>query len=86
MTSIDPTTLTSEELAPMLRAWVSGSFACSRWRFFDGGWIDRWPAGEAAARAWPRAVELELTLAEGAAPQGALRRVIALPTRPQEGP
>src|SRR3954451_3595560 len=27
MTSIDPTTLTSEELAPMLRAWASGLFA-----------------------------------------------------------
>src|SRR3954451_15204062 len=26
MTSIDPTTLTSEELAPMLRAWASGLF------------------------------------------------------------
>jgi general secretion pathway protein J len=57
-----------------------------RWRFFDGGWIDRWPAGEGAARAWPRAIEFEVTLAEGAVPQGALRRVIQLPVRPEEGP
>ena len=27
MTSIDPTTLTADELAPMLRAWASGMFA-----------------------------------------------------------
>lgn len=57
-----------------------------RWRFYDGGWLDRWPSSEAAARVWPRAVELELTLAEEVAPQGTLRRVVLLPVRPEEGP
>jgi general secretion pathway protein J len=57
--------------------------SAARWRFFDGGWVDRWPVGGGVeAKAWPRAVELEVTLAQG----GALRRVVQLPVRPEEGP
>ena len=57
----------------------------ARWRFFDGGWVDRWPiASGEAARAWPRAVELELTLASGPGPQGSLRRVVLLPVRAKD--
>lgn len=51
-----------------------------RWRFYDGGWSDRWPLGE--VKAWPRAVEVEVTLA--GAPSGAVRRVMVLPTRARD--
>lgn len=50
-----------------------------RWRFFGDTWIDRWPVAPGAQAAWPKAVELEVTLA--GAPSGAVRRVILLPTR-----
>ena len=58
----------------------------ARWRFWDGGWRDRWPvddSAEAKAR-WPRAIALDV---QAAGPGGApvtLRRVVALPTRAQE--
>ncbi len=54
-----------------------------RWRFFDGAWIDRWPPAADAATRWPRAVELEVTLA-GQGPQGSLRRMIVLPARAKD--
>lgn len=50
------------------------------WRFFDGNWIERWPRAD--AKAWPRAVAMELTLAD----RGPVRRVVALPVRPKDGP
>ena len=48
-----------------------------RWRFWQNGWIDRWPVGE--AREWPQAVEVEVTLS--GQPSGSLRRVVTLPVR-----
>lgn len=51
----------------------------ARWRFFDGGWIERWPASEATRDAWPEAVELEVTL--HGTPAGTARRVVRLPVR-----
>lgn len=60
----------------------------ARWRFWDGGWIDRWPiddSNEAKAR-WPRAVALDL---QAAGPGGApvtLHRVVTLPARAQDAP
>ncbi|URW74577.1 prepilin-type N-terminal cleavage/methylation domain-containing protein [Sphingomonas donggukensis] len=51
-----------------------------RWRFYEGGWSDRWPLGE--AKAWPRAVEVEVTLT--GTPSGAVRRVMLLPVRARD--
>lgn len=55
-----------------------------RWRFFDGGWIDRWPTSESTRDRWPRAVALEMqVLGPNGAPVS-VRRVVALPERPRE--
>ena len=52
-----------------------------RWRFLQGGaWSDRWPGGD--ARAWPGAIEVEMTLA--GQPSGTIRRVVALPVRARD--
>lgn len=57
-----------------------------RWRFRDGdSWIDRWPPDEARKAEWPRAVSVEFQLA-GQGPQGALRRIVVLPSRARETP
>jgi general secretion pathway protein J len=56
---------------------VLGQVTGVRWRFLADGWADRWPLAE--AKAWPRAIELEVTLA--GQPSGTLRRVVALPVR-----
>ena len=63
-----------------------GGVGSVRWRFFDAGWVDRWPPTGARAGAWPRAVEAVLTLAPGAGAGagGTLRRVILLPTRAKD--
>lgn len=54
--------------------------AAVRWRFADaGGWSDRWPLAD--ERAWPKGIELEMTLA--GAPGGTIRRIVALPARAQ---
>ncbi|HWK35625.1 PulJ/GspJ family protein [Sphingomonas sp.] len=56
----------------------------ARWRFFGDSWANQWPVsadGEDAAAAWPRAIALEVTVAPGRGPAGALRRVILLPAR-----
>ena len=55
----------------------------ARWRFYGEAWTDRWPLSEAQRGAWPRAVELYLTL-QGVGAQGELRRVVLLPTRAQD--
>ena len=52
-----------------------GGVTAMRWRFFDGAWVATWPV--ATADAWPRAVEMEVTLAD----RGPLRRVVVLPVR-----
>ncbi len=63
---------------------VSGA----RWRFYGDGWVDRWPVSQERRAPWPRAIELELTLAGSAAGgEGdgqALRRVVLLPVRAKE--
>ena len=51
--------------------------ASARWRFWREGWVDRWPVD--AARDWPQAVEVEVTLV--GQPSGTLRRVVTLPVR-----
>ena len=48
-----------------------------RWRFWQNGWIDRWPPAD--VRDWPQAVEVEVTLT--GQPGGTLRRVVVLPVR-----
>ncbi|OAN57245.1 prepilin-type N-terminal cleavage/methylation domain-containing protein [Sphingomonas sp. TDK1] len=58
----------------------------ARWRFWDGGWIDRWPidGSKEAKERWPRAIALDV---QAAGPGGApvmLRRVVTLPVRAQE--
>lgn len=55
-----------------------------RWRFWDGAWIDRWPISEEDKDRWPRAVALEMVVQGPGGTPGSLRRVIALPVRPEE--
>lgn len=61
---------------------VLSGVAAARWRYFDGGWFDRWPATDEQAQAWPRAVavEMQVTGAGG----GAVRRVVTLPGQPSQ--
>ncbi|WP_443018083.1 type II secretion system protein GspJ [Sphingomonas sp. 37zxx] len=54
----------------------------AHFRFEDGGWRAGWPLSEEAAEDWPRAIEMELGI-EG---RGTLRRVVALPARPEQAP
>ena len=56
----------------------------ARWRFWDGAWIDRWPISEEDKDRWPRAVALEMVVQGPGGTPGSLRRVIALPVRPEE--
>jgi general secretion pathway protein J len=56
-----------------------------RWRFYDGSWQAAWPSGPDATR-WPRAVELEMTVAGEGSQRGLLRRVVLLPARAKEPP
>ncbi|WP_294336144.1 type II secretion system protein GspJ [uncultured Sphingomonas sp.] len=58
-----------------------GGVAGVRWRFAEqGNWLGRWPAGD--PKAWPGAIELEVTLA--GTPTGTIRRVVALPIRARD--
>ncbi|QIG79748.1 type II secretion system protein GspJ [Stakelama tenebrarum] len=57
-----------------------------RWQYWDGEWQDRWPIDEARPDAWPRAVAVDLELAGQGPGSGTLRRVIALPARPDAKP
>jgi general secretion pathway protein J len=65
----------------MLLIGVTGA----RWRFFGDAWTNQWPPSEEAREEWPRAVELDLTVAPGKGPAGPLRRVILLPARAVTG-
>jgi general secretion pathway protein J len=56
----------------------------ARWRFWDGAWVDRWPIDEASKDRWPRAIALELQVTSPGGAPASLRRVVALPVRPQE--
>ena len=55
-----------------------------RWRFFTNGWTGSWPLSPETAGDWPRAVEVELTIASEGRAGGGLRRVILLPTRAKD--
>jgi general secretion pathway protein J len=59
---------------------VSGT----RFRFWDGTWVDRWPVNEQGKDRWPRAVALEMQVAGPGGKQGSLRRVVALPARSED--
>ncbi|AJP72164.1 PulJ/GspJ family protein [Sphingomonas hengshuiensis] len=67
---------------------VLAGVAAARWRFWDGAWVDRWPVGDSDKDKdrWPRAVALEMQVQGPGGAPGSLRRVIALPARPQEPP
>lgn len=67
--------------APQL---VLAGVANARWRFWDGAWVDRWPVDDEGKDRWPRAVALEMQVQAPGGTPGSLRRVIALPTRPEE--
>jgi general secretion pathway protein J len=58
--------------------------AQARWRFWDGAWVDRWPLDDKAKDRWPRAVSVDLQVAGPGGTPATLRRVIALPIRPEE--
>ncbi len=49
----------------------------ARWRYFDGGWLDRWPPAPDRSLDWPRAVVVELQVAGTGG--GSLRRIVTLP-------
>jgi general secretion pathway protein J len=61
-----------------------GNVTSARWRFWDGAWSDRWPINDDTVDKWPRAVSLDLQVANPGGAPATLRRVVALPTRPQE--
>lgn len=63
---------------------VLAGVAQAQWRFWDGAWAERWPLREEDARRWPRAVELRMQVAGPGGASATLRRVIALPVRPQD--
>ena len=63
---------------------VLGGVAATRWRFWDGGWVDRWPLNEQGKTRWPRAIALEMQVTGPGGTPASVRRVIALPTRAVE--
>lgn len=65
---------------------VLSGVTAARWRFWGGAWVARWPVDAEDADAWPRAVEVEMTVAGPGGAPGSLRRVIALPTMPETQP
>lgn len=66
------------------RQRVLTGVARARWRFWDGAWVDRWPVDDAGKERWPRAIALEMSVAAPNGTTASLRRVVALPIRPQE--
>ncbi|MHA6720828.1 type II secretion system protein GspJ [Sphingomonas sp. RS6] len=58
----------------------------ARWRFWDGGWVDRWPrdTSETEKARWPRAVALDLETAGPGGSPVTLRRVVTLPSRAKQ--
>ncbi|WP_066545629.1 MULTISPECIES: type II secretion system protein GspJ [unclassified Sphingomonas] len=64
---------------------VLPGIAAARWRYLDQDWRTAWPPDPDSAERWPRAIEMEVTLAPGSGPQGLLRRIVALPARPRVG-
>lgn len=70
---------------PQVQTVLSG-VTVARWRFWNGAWVDHWPVDATDADAWPRAVEVEMTVAGPGGTPGSLRRVIALPAAPEQQP
>ncbi len=56
----------------------------ARWRFWDGQWRDRWPFDEKSIDRWPSAIAIELQAQDPGGNPATLRRVVALPARPEE--
>ena len=56
----------------------------ARWRFWDGGWVDRWPVNDDDRERWPRAIAIEMSVTGPGGMPASLRRVVALPARPEE--
>lgn len=57
----------------------------AQYRFFDHGWINKWPRNDEEADKWPSAIEISMQVATpGGGPSGTLRRVITLPARVDE--
>lgn len=54
----------------------------ARWRFWDGGWADRWPIDKSDR--WPRAIEVEMQVSGPGGTPGTIRRVVTLPVQAQE--
>jgi general secretion pathway protein J len=55
----------------------------ARFRYWDGAWADRWPLSDKDKDRWPRAIALEMQVADPGGAIGSLRRVVALPVRPK---
>lgn len=70
-------------VGPLPQAVLAG-VTQAQWRFWDGAWVDRWPAREDEAERRPRAVELRMQVAGPGGQPATLRRVVTLPVRPQE--
>ncbi len=62
---------------------VIGGIGGVRWRFFDGSWVDRWPLDPKQHERWPRAIEIQFEARQPGGATGTLRRVVALPARPE---
>lgn len=58
--------------------------ARARWRFWDGAWVDRWPLDDKSRDRWPRAISVDLQVAGPGGAPVVLRRVVALPAKPEE--
>lgn len=67
-------------LGPRPQVLLPGVTA-ARWRFFDGGWTDRWPRDDNHKADWPRAIEVELTVETAGGRPGGLRRLVLLPVQ-----
>lgn len=70
-------------IGPATQPVLSG-VAEARWRFWDGAWVDRWPLRDEDKERWPRAVALEMDVAGPGGTPVSLRRVVALPVRPED--
>ena len=50
----------------------------------NGAWVDRWPLNDKERDRWPRAVSVDLQVAGPGGAPVMLRRVVTLPSRPEE--
>ena len=68
---------------PVPQTLLSG-VASARWRFWSGGWSDRWPLDDKRRDQWPQAIEIEMQAIGPGGTPGTLRRVVTLPVQAQE--